>query len=209
LPGLGSERFQLVMHASAEALAGAADSKDVEVNPLDVVRIENVSDDLGVAAGWFSENTTRDTMAGGCRRPRGTCPRSEGPPRRRRHRRRSEVTGPSGRRRSPDLDARRHHIWHWGCGGPTCIGNLISLCDSHHWLVHEGGWHIAPDTSNGWLFRTPDGRTIRTTPEPAGQVEPLPYNETINADAVTGKLQGSSFNLNTAIEWLNTANSRN
>ncbi|HEX4755012.1 MAG TPA: DUF222 domain-containing protein, partial [Candidatus Dormibacteraeota bacterium] len=33
-----------------------------------------------------------------------------------------------------------HHIEHWADGGPTEIGNLVSLCRRHHRVVHERGW---------------------------------------------------------------------
>jgi Domain of unknown function (DUF222)/HNH endonuclease len=49
------------------------------------------------------------------------------------------------------LDA--HHIEHWADGGETKLANLITLCRTHHRLVHEGG---------GWLFRRPDGREFDT-----------------------------------------------
>jgi hypothetical protein len=35
-----------------------------------------------------------------------------------------------------------HHIIHWADGGPTELGNLVSLCRSHHRQVHEEGWRI-------------------------------------------------------------------
>jgi uncharacterized protein DUF222/HNH endonuclease len=35
-----------------------------------------------------------------------------------------------------------HHIVHWSDGGPTELGNLVSLCRQHHRRVHEEGWRI-------------------------------------------------------------------
>ncbi len=35
-----------------------------------------------------------------------------------------------------------HHIIHWADGGATELGNLVSLCRSHHRRVHEEGWRI-------------------------------------------------------------------
>ena len=35
-----------------------------------------------------------------------------------------------------------HHIIHWADGGPTELGNLVSLCRPHHRAVHEQGWRI-------------------------------------------------------------------
>ncbi|MGE5291744.1 MAG: DUF222 domain-containing protein [Micromonosporaceae bacterium] len=38
-----------------------------------------------------------------------------------------------------------HHIVHWADGGPTSTANAAPLCDYHHYLVHEGGWHLHKD----------------------------------------------------------------
>ena len=38
-----------------------------------------------------------------------------------------------------------HHIIHWADGGPTELGNLVSLCRRHHRAVHEQGWCIRMD----------------------------------------------------------------
>jgi hypothetical protein len=35
-----------------------------------------------------------------------------------------------------------HHIIHWADGGPTELGNLVSLCRQHHRRVHEEGWRL-------------------------------------------------------------------
>jgi hypothetical protein len=87
-----------------------------------------------------------------------------------------------------------HHIRHWARGGTTCLINLISLCDGHHWLVHDGGWTIA-------VIR--HGRRLDTnrTPNAAGQ--PLPTDPTIEPDAVTGHWTGDSLDIGYATSVLN------
>jgi hypothetical protein len=95
-----------------------------------------------------------------------------------------------------------HHRIHWANGGPTCITNLISLCDAHHWLVHDGGWSISALTAEGWTFHDPDGHAIHPTPEPVKQAPPLPRDHTIRADAVSGIGAGEPFNLSDAVGWL-------
>jgi hypothetical protein len=35
-----------------------------------------------------------------------------------------------------------HHIWEWEYGGPTELGNLVSLCKVHHRLIHHSGWVV-------------------------------------------------------------------
>jgi len=41
-----------------------------------------------------------------------------------------------------------HHIIHWADGGETSIENGVCLCQSHHTLVHEGGYTIERVTDN-------------------------------------------------------------
>ncbi len=53
---------------------------------------------------------------------------------------------------------RIHHVrWWWNDRGRTDIDNLLPLCETHHHLVHEGGWTLTmtPDRIATW--RRPDG----------------------------------------------------
>ena len=54
---------------------------------------------------------------------------------------------------------RIHHIQWWSQGGKTVLTNLIPLCETHHHLVHEGGWQLemTPDRVTTWI--RPDGST--------------------------------------------------
>jgi hypothetical protein len=56
------------------------------------------------------------------------------------------------------LDA--HHVKHWIDGGETKLSNLVSLCRTHHRLVHEGGITIDARDEGGWRFVRPDGRVF-------------------------------------------------
>ena len=58
-----------------------------------------------------------------------------------------------------------HHARHWSEGGPTVLGNCVSLCKVHHVLVHEGGWSVEL-TPDGAIFRRPDGSPMPAVPEP-------------------------------------------
>jgi Domain of unknown function (DUF222)/HNH endonuclease len=68
------------------------------------------------------------------------------------------------------LDA--HHVEHWADGGETKLSNLVTLCRTHHRLVHEGGMTVEARTGGGWRFRRPDGRDFDTLP-----IEPPPTHE--------------------------------
>ncbi len=61
--------------------------------------------------------------------------------------------------------AQGHHIHHWANGGPTRLENLALLCRRHHRAVHEEGYRVER-RSDGWLeFSRPDGRPIPEAPE--------------------------------------------
>jgi hypothetical protein len=96
-----------------------------------------------------------------------------------------------------------HHIRHWARGGPTCLINLISLCDCHHWLVHDGGWSIAVIRPGVWRFYAPDGRRLDTHHTPARASRPLPVDPTIQPDAVTGLWAGEPLHIGYATAILN------
>jgi len=56
-------------------------------------------------------------------------------------------------------DCRIHHLTPWRLGGRTDLADLAPVCESHHHLIHEGGW---------WLTMTPD--RVGTWSRPDGQV---------------------------------------
>jgi hypothetical protein len=60
-----------------------------------------------------------------------------------------------------------HHVHPWTDGGPTVLSNLLTLCRSHHVLVHELGYHVELGPDGPRFFR-PDGRPFPTVP-------PLPH----------------------------------
>jgi hypothetical protein len=60
---------------------------------------------------------------------------------------------------------RIHHITPWlQPAGDTDIDNLLPLCETHHHLVHEGGWNLTmtPDRTATWA--RPDGTHHHTGP---------------------------------------------
>jgi 5-methylcytosine-specific restriction endonuclease McrA len=60
-----------------------------------------------------------------------------------------------------------HHIRHWAQGGPTTLSNLALLCRRHHRAVHEEGYQVARGADGVLHFQRPDGRTLPDVPSPA------------------------------------------
>jgi len=60
-----------------------------------------------------------------------------------------------------------HHLRHWAHGGPTTLSNLALLCRRHHRTVHEEGYQVAREPDGSLQFRRPDGRAVPAVPAPA------------------------------------------
>jgi hypothetical protein len=57
-----------------------------------------------------------------------------------------------------------HHIQHWADGGPTELGNLVSLCSSCHARVHAHGYRIELDEQQRPHFIGRDGVELAQVP---------------------------------------------
>ena len=57
-----------------------------------------------------------------------------------------------------------HHLHWYRKGGNTNIDNLAPICNKHHHLVHEGGWHLTIDPHRNLTITYPDGTTTTTGP---------------------------------------------
>src|SRR6266508_2599815 len=68
-----------------------------------------------------------------------------------------------------------HHLHHWAQGGPTTLSNLALLCRRHHRAVHEEGYQVARGPDGALRFSRPDGRPL---PE-------VPLAAVVHGDAVT------------------------
>jgi len=76
--------------------------------------------------------------------------------------------------RFPGCDGRftqGHHLRHWAHGGPTTLSNLALLCRRHHRAVHEEGYQVARLPDGALQFRRPDGRLLPEVPPPAAVPE--------------------------------------
>ena len=61
-----------------------------------------------------------------------------------------------------------HHLQHWAQGGPTTLSNLVLLCRRHHRAVHEEGYGVEREPDGTLRFRRPDGRGLpEMAPVPA------------------------------------------
>jgi hypothetical protein len=60
-----------------------------------------------------------------------------------------------------------HHVRHWAQGGPTTLSNLAVLCRRHHRAVHEEGYQVDRQPDGALCFRRPDGRLLPEVPPPA------------------------------------------
>ncbi len=61
-----------------------------------------------------------------------------------------------------------HHIRHWANGGPTTLSNLALLCRRHHRAVHEEGYKVDRQPDGALQFHRPDGRVLPEVPPPPG-----------------------------------------
>ena len=52
---------------------------------------------------------------------------------------------------------RIHHITWWTNGGQTILSNLLPVCETHHHLLHEGGWTITMTPTRDVTWIRPDG----------------------------------------------------
>jgi len=157
-PGPGSERYQVVVHVDAAALA---DPEQPGQSALE--------DGVHVSA-----ETSRRLACDATRVVMRHAPDGDildvG--------RRTRVIPPALRRalqardrgcRFPGCGVRHaqgHHIHHWANGGPTRLDNLALLCRRHHRAVHEEGYRIERDTGGTLCFSTPTGRLIPDVPAP-------------------------------------------
>jgi 5-methylcytosine-specific restriction endonuclease McrA len=60
-----------------------------------------------------------------------------------------------------------HHIRHWAQGGPTTLSNLAMLCRRHHRAVHEEGYQVEREPDGQLCFRRPGGELVPEVPRSA------------------------------------------
>jgi len=195
-----AERYQVVVHVTAETLAAGEDGRceldngprlapdtarriacdgsllritdDAEGNPLDIGRKTRA-----VPPAMQRALRSRD---GGCCFPGCTHERL--------------------------VDA--HHIRHWANGGETSLDNLVLLCRRHHRLVHEGGFGAERIASGTIRFTRPDGLVIAEHPRLPearaidGVGNPISTEHDQPIDAADWIIPGDPLNLDLAVSGL-------
>jgi hypothetical protein len=150
----GGDRYQVVVHTDAAALAGDPDGhSEIEDGPaLPSQTARRAACDAAVVT--IAERDGRPLTVG---RKTRTVP----PALRRALRSRDRCCRFPGCTQRRFVDA--HHIEHWADGGHTKLSNLMLLCRRHHRLLHEGGYAVQRLSSGSIRFRRPDGRPIPST----------------------------------------------
>jgi hypothetical protein len=149
--GDDGERPTVVVHVSADALAGDGEGQTAEGSPIDNAVVQRMACDGRIE--WVVEGGDGSVGVGRARR---TPP----PWLTRRLRKRD------GGCRFPGCGLTRwtdsHHLVHWAHGGATDSDNLITLCSFHHRFIHRTGWRIEGNPGRQLTFRRPDGRVVDT-----------------------------------------------
>jgi hypothetical protein len=151
------ERYQVVVHVDAPALAADADGRCelADGAPVAVETARRLSCDGSVVE--LVEGEGRILSVG---RKRRTIPPAL---------RRALAARDRGCR-FPGCDRTRfvdgHHLRHWSRGGDTSLGNLLSLCRRHHRLVHERGYTVTLDDDGEARFVNEYGVAIPNVPRP-------------------------------------------
>jgi hypothetical protein len=151
----GGERYQVVVHVDALALADDADGRCelADGRPLAAETARRPSCD-----GSLVELRERDgrTLSLGRKR------RTVSPALRRALQARDRGC------RFPGCDSTRfvdaHHVRHWSRGGETSLDNLVSLCHRHHRLVHERGYSVKLGADGETHFANRHGIAIPNVP---------------------------------------------
>jgi uncharacterized protein DUF222/HNH endonuclease len=151
----GGERYQVVVHVSAETLT--ADDGDrcelAEGQPLAAETARRLACDASLVE--VIEHDGRLLALGRKRR-------TVSPPLRRALAARDRGCRFPGCDRTRFVDA--HHVLHWSRGGETNLENLVLLCRRHHRLVHERGYKLRLDDDGTTRFRNQYGVAVPNAP---------------------------------------------
>jgi len=166
-PQSSAECYQVVVHVSAETLAGDDTDSRCELDDGQRLAPDTVR---RIACDGSLLRVTDD--AAGNPLDIGRKTRAVPPAMQRALRSRDGGCRFPGCTHERFVDA--HHIRHWANGGETSLENLALLCRRHHRFVHEGGFGLEKIADGCIRFRRPDGQVIDDhTRLPGGTIEAL------------------------------------
>lgn len=158
--GTAGDRYQVVVHVSAETSNAGGEDAAIEVDHGALHVSAETSRRLACDASVVRINhDVTGTVLDVGRKTRTIPPAI----------RRALAARDTGCR-FPGCASRRcdaHHIEHWADGGETRIDNLLLLCRRHHRAVHEGGFQVVRHADGEVSFLRPDGYVIPQAPLPA------------------------------------------
>ena len=204
-----ADRYQVVVHADAEALAGVAASQADDGQPAPArCELEEGPPICPETARRLACDAALVKLVEKGGRPIsvGRLTRSIPPALRRALRSRDPGCRFPGCGNQSWLDA--HHIHHWARGGATALDNLVHLCRHHHRLLHEGGFSVARRAGGSLAFCRPDGTRVPASPaRPRGRASALPTrNRQVGIDVTHSTLvplsAGERMDLGLAVSGL-------
>ena len=166
--GSTADRYQVIVHVSAETLGDELTSRTPAIPGVDRAYLEDgprVSAETSrrIACDCSTVRVVEDAAVEPLSISRRS--RSIPPAIRRALRLRDRGCRFPGCTHTRFVDG--HHVKHWSDGGETSLDNLVLLCRRHHRLVHEGGYGCERTVDGRFVFTAPDQRVL---PE----FEPLP-----------------------------------
>jgi uncharacterized protein DUF222/HNH endonuclease len=150
----GGERYQVVVHVDADALASDEGAAGCALDDGAALATETARR-LACDASLLTISARQGKTVSVGRKTRTIPPAL-----------RRALINRDGGCRFPGCDNHRfvdgHHLRHWAHGGETRLDNLLLLCRRHHRLVHEGGYHV----DQHMRFYDPWGQRIPRVPHP-------------------------------------------
>ena len=199
-PSPAAERYQVVVHVTAETLAAGEDGRcELECG-------QRLAADTArrIACDGSLLRITDDTAGNPLDIGRKT--RAVPPAMQRALRSRDESCRFPGCTHHRFVDA--HHIRHWADGGETSLDNLALLCRRHHRLVHEGRFGVERIAGGTLQFTRPDGHIVNEHPRlPEARTTDGLQNSFFSSrgqpiDATKWTIPGDAMNLDLAVSGL-------
>jgi len=204
-PGTAGDRYQVVVHVEAGALANDAQAGQSALEEPEGLHVSaETSRRLACDAALVVMRHGADGRVLDVGRRRRTVPPAL--------RRALAARDPRCRFpgcQAPHCDA--HHVRHWADGGRTKLDNLVRLCRFHHRAVHEEGFTVTLDAHGEAHVVRPDGRPLPAAPPPLRWAGPplaptaarlAAHGLTIDAHTATPSGYGDRLELAWAIDVL-------